>query len=184
MTKIFLLLVVLWLHGFASAQQRLTFHSQNYVGMLEGEAGTSVQLHTVNGLQYRKWFGGIGAGLDYYYFRSIPLFLSLNRDLNIKRNKFYFSADGGINFPWVKNTTFYWAEQEDFSPSHYWAGGMGYKLAINKQNRLLLHIGYSYKHMIQETQYEYPCLIPPCPVSKQRYDYYLKRLSLKAGWMF
>jgi hypothetical protein len=167
----------------ANSQQKFSLRSQNFVGILDGEAGTSVQFHSINGLQYKKWFGGIGAGLDHYYLRSIPLFLSFSREFSIKHNIFYFSADGGVNFPWVKNTNSPFINPDNFKTAGYWGGGFGYRIPVLKYS-LLIHIGYSYKHMKEKSENTFPCIYPPCPTYKEQYDYYLKRVSVKAGWMF
>jgi len=180
-----LLLPLLFFMYLLPAQKKLNFSSQNYIGILEGEASTSFQLQTINGLRYKTWFAGVGTGLDYYYQRSIPLFASFSKFLPSTKTPFYFNGDAGINFPWSKNDSYYFQYRGDFSPSFYWAAGFGYKFSFKKRSEgILLNFGYSYKHLIQETETSYPCLVPPCPVYKERYDYRLKRLSLKAGWMF
>ena len=186
---LFLLLFLFFMHSLRaqkkSGNHRMNFGSQNYIGILEGEAGTSFQLQTINGFRYKTWFAGVGTGLDYYYQRSIPLFISLSKFLPSAKTPFYFNGDAGINFPWNKNGIYDFQYRGDSSPSLYWAGGFGYKFSFKKGDQgILLNLGYSYKHIIQETETSYPCLIAPCPVFTERYDYRLKRLSLKAGWMF
>ena len=169
----------------AKGQQNIKFFSQNYMGMLEGESATSFQLQTINGFRYKTWFTGIGTGLDYYFQRSIPLFLSAGNFLSASKVPLYFNGDIGINFPWGKNEQYFIHDPADFSPSLYWAGGVGYAFRFPKtMNRLLLNLGYSYKHLVEKTKLSAPCLIPPCPEYTERYDYRLKRLSLRAGWMF
>ena len=64
----------------SSAQKpKYTFQSNMQFGLLEGQRGSAFQLQTVNGLQFNTWFAGLGAGLDYYHTRSIPLFLNLRK---------------------------------------------------------------------------------------------------------
>src|SRR5688500_20060445 len=58
------------------------FSSIYNVGLVEGENGTSLQLQTVQGIRYGKWFAGICAGLDYYELRTIPLFLDIRREFS------------------------------------------------------------------------------------------------------
>ena len=100
-------IIVSWLVLFiinlsASAQEKFVFHSQNFAGLLEGQAGSAFQLQTINGVQNKGWFTGIGAGLDYYRFRSVPLFLNMSKFL-FDGKKFFVSGNGGVNFPWLKN---------------------------------------------------------------------------------
>lgn len=185
MKKITLIIAVFSICSAISAQKKWKFGSQNYAGIMEGESGTALQLQTINGFRYKTWFTGVGTGIDYYYHRSIPLFISVSKFLSSAKLPLYFSGDIGINFPWLSNNLSYFEGPPDFSSSLYWAGGMGYKFRIKKSNDgVLLNIGYSYKHLISEGEYTNPCLVPPCPSSNDRFDYHLRRLSLKVGWMF
>lgn len=186
MKRIVVVLIVLCSCSSLFAQKKeWKFGSQNYAGITEGESGTGLQLQTINGFKYKTWFAGIGTGIDYYFQRSIPLFLSVSKFLPPGKLPLYFNGDVGINFPWVRNDLYYIQDPVEYSSSLYWAGGLGYKFGFNKNsNAVLLNFGYSYKHLINDTEYTNPCLIPPCPVSTERYDYRLRRLSLKVGWMF
>lgn len=185
-TKHILLIIVLcWISSSLLAQDKWKFASQQYAGITEGESGTGFQLQTINGVRYKTWFAGIGTGLDYYFLRSIPLFLSVNKMLPFTKLPFYVNADAGINFPWSRDGDYFFEQQSSYSPSLYWAGGLGYRIRAGKENQgFLINLGYSYKHLVQEYESVTPCLIPPCPVSKERYDYRLRRISVKVGWMF
>lgn len=185
MKSVFVLLYVFILTGTISAQKKPGFSSQNYVGILEGESGTSLQLQTINGIRFKTWFAGAGLGLDYYYYRSIPAFISVSKFLNSSKLPLYFTGDIGMNFPWKNKGTYYYENPGEFSPSLYWAGGMGYKFGFKKSgNALLLNLGYNYKRLTQTYESVSLCLVAPCPVYTEKYDYRLKRLSVKIGWMF
>jgi hypothetical protein len=166
--------------------RKFRFGSQNYAGLLEGENGTSFQLQTINGIRYKTWFAGIGTGLDYYYVRSIPLFISVNKFLESPKVPVYINGDIGLSFPWEKDYQHYFDQSPGGSSSSlFWGAGLGYKFAVkNKDQGVLINFGYSYKHIVQESEYAYPCFTPPCPTEKERFDYHLKRLSIKVGWMF
>jgi hypothetical protein len=178
-----------------TAQHKINFSSQNYVGLLEGEQGSKFQLQTVNGIKYKTWFFGLGTGLDWYYLRSIPAFLSINKDFYKKGNRnFFVAADGGINFPW-KDDKQEAQMQYQFGKlvnGPYWAAGFGYKIGIGKKNdAVLLQIAYSYKYIGEKikptyfyTDVTYPITNPQQQEYDQQYDYHLRRLSLKIGWNF
>ena len=181
----YILILSIFLSTSLFAQEKWKFSSQHYAGITEGESGTGFLVQTINGFRKKTWFAGVGTGLDYYFQRSIPLFVSVAKFLPSNKFPFYFNGDIGINFPWVRNDLYYIHAPGEYSNSLYWAGGLGYKLRSKKSNNgVLLNFGYSYKHLINESAYTNPCLIPPCPVSKERYDYRLRRISLKVGWMF
>jgi hypothetical protein len=171
----------------ADAQCNCKFSSQQYVGLLEGEKGSAFQLQTVNGLKYKTWFTGIGVGLDYYTFRSVPVFLSVNKEFLIGRNSIYVLLDAGYNIPWYKReegrgNNFI---SSDFSGGLYWSGGVGYKISVNKnRDAVLLNLGYSFKRMQESQEMPVFCINPPCKSSFEKYDYKLNRLSLKLGYQF
>lgn len=190
--KIFLSAVFTFITIYVSAQNKIKFSSRNYIGFLEGEHGSKFQLQTVEGITYKTWFAGVGSGFDWYYMRSIPVFLSLSRDFLKKGNRnFYVSADGGINFPW-KDDKFpdQWSYQkEKYFPGFYWESGVGYKIGIGKKtDALLLHLGYSYKFTREKADPILLYFTNPSGFydneSTQRFDYHLRRVSLKIGWNF
>src|SRR5580765_4888640 len=149
--KLFLLIVVTIINAAALAQHNARFSSQNYVGLLEGEQGSRFQLQTINGVKYKTWFAGVGAGIDWYYCRSIPVFMSLNKDFLIKGNRnFFIATDVGANFPWLvdKNSYVWSCTIEESIPGFYWGAGLGCKIGIGRLNDgILLQLGYSYKHV-------------------------------------
>jgi len=57
-----------------SAQGQVRFSSVNVMGVGSGSNGESFVLSTINGISKDKWFTGVGVGLDYYRYRSIPVF--------------------------------------------------------------------------------------------------------------
>src|SRR3982074_1671663 len=127
MGRVTLSLIFLLAIQFATiGQQKLTFKSWNYVGLLEGETGSAFQLQTINGLQVRGWFAGIGTGLDYYRYRSIPLFFSLNKKIGNRNRAFFISMDEGVNFAWYKDDF----SSSKFLPSLYLAPGLGYSIGL------------------------------------------------------
>ncbi len=186
--KIFIIVVFIFISIVTNAQDKMIFSSQNYVGLLEGEHGSAFQLQTINGFKYKTWFVGLGTGIDWYYQRSIPAFTSVNKDFIRKgKRNFYASIDGGINYPW-KDHKYYneWGYGSGkFDPGAYWSAGLGYKIGFGKKtDALLMHLGYSYKHLSEKVSTVSPCLIGPCPESTETFNYSLRRLSLKFGWIF
>ena len=170
------------------AQKKWQFHSQNYVGLLEGEVGSAFQFHTINGIQRGTWFAGLGTGLDWYMHRSVPLFLSINKDWKPSNRTFYFSLDGGTNFAWSKNQDGGgWSDfiSREFSPALFWGAGIGYKAGLrNKKDAVLINLGYSFKRLKEEQIKSTYCINPPCPNYSEYYDYKTNRVSLRFGWQF
>ena len=167
------------------AQDKFIFHSQNFAGLLEGQAGSAFQLQTINGVQKNGWFSGIGTGLDYYRFRSIPLFLNISKFL-FSGQKFFVSGNGGVNFPWLKSEASGWnIISVNYPASFFFEPGIGYKIGKSKSgNGVMINAGYSYKHIRENYQVTNPCTNSPCPELYEIYDYRLRRVSLKIGYMF
>lgn len=192
-----LLFILTIIVSVSSAQQnRLTstwqFHSINNVGLLEGQTGSAFQLQTINGTQYRSWFGGVGLGLDFYRYRTIPLFIDIRKEFGKSSNKLFLYSDLGINFSWVTNNekTSY-ANYDKFSNSFYCDAGLGYKIKVTKNRDLLLSFGYSFKKIIET--YNYNLYYSPMYLNMRsgsangqsgQTNYSLNRLSFKIGWAF
>jgi len=191
--KLFFITAFVFITMATTAQRKISFLSQNYLGLLEGERGSKFQIQTINGLKYKTWFIGLGTGIDWYFRRSIPTFVSIGKDFLKKGNRnFYVSTSAGINFPWEGDNNYNeWGYSVEKSRSGiYYDAGFGYKIGIGKKNdALLIQLGYSYKHISEEARgyiyYMYP-LVPDSQESNStnRFDYHLRRLSLKIGWNF
>lgn len=189
--KLFFLLTCLCLIMIGNAQKNISFSSQNYIGLLEGEHGSKLQLQTINGARYKSWFAGLGVGLDWYYQRSVPLFISLNKDFFKKgKRSFFASADGGMNFPWGEdnNLVQFGYETDKLLNGLYWGLGLGYKIGLGAQSDgILLQVCYNYKYSGKDTKVNYYNIDPlsePYQNGINRYEYHLQRLSLKLGFQF
>src|SRR4051812_17395008 len=75
------------------------FHSFNTVQLLTGSTTTSFAVNTVNGFRFGKFFSGIGTGIDYYYHRSVPLFIEARYDLVKRKGTLQCFANAGLNIP-------------------------------------------------------------------------------------
>jgi hypothetical protein len=167
--------------------KKFVFASQFFAGLLEGEAGSSFQIQTINGVSYKTWFAGAGTGLDYYSLRSVPVFLSLNKHLKTGHHSYFVQADGGANFAWVDRELSRWSNviSQKFSPGLYWNGSLGFATAFgNKKNSLMVSLGYSYKHLRDTKKLAGNCQNPPCAELTEIYNYHFRRVSLKLGWQF
>ena len=186
--RLLITLLLLIVFNVLSAQQKIKFHSQNYVGAVSGDLDAAFQFNSINGIQRGLYFGGVGAGVDFYYIRTVPLFLSVSRYLNFNQNSPYLSLEGGTNFVWDNSTANrynLYSNEGDFSPSLYYGAHAGYKIGINKKSgSVLMSLGYSAKKLKETVQTGSICIWPPCPTSSQKIDYRFNRFSFRLGWMF
>jgi hypothetical protein len=167
--------------------ERKIFNSQIVAGITEGFNGTSFQLQTINGFRKGTWFAGLGTGLDYYLYRSVPVFLSGTKYLSRGNHSFFVQGDGGVNFAWVNTDLNRWNNviKDEFSPGLYWNSSFGFSTGMgSSRNALQFSLGYSYKHLKEIKEVAIFCINPPCPAQVENYSYHLRRLSLRIGWQF
>ena len=178
----FCIVAVLFSLSANAQKSKINFNSINTFGVAAGESKLSGLLQTVNGVMYNHWFAGIGAGLDYYTYRTIPLFFDLRRDIG-KLNKGFIYADLGYNIPWKekpgKEISFY--NSYHFTNGFYNDIGIGYKMNFKESSSFLFSAGYSYKKVNNKIGVALACLVPPCPEEFSKYEYGYGRIVLKAG---
>jgi hypothetical protein len=188
MRNVILVSLLLLMSWKAAAQQKPAYSAQVLAGMLVGESGSGLQVQLINGVKWNKWFSGIGTSIDWYYKRTVPVFVSVNRSLLTKgKNTLLLTGDAGINFPWEESYINYSIRENGTNQKAglYWAGGVGYQFGVGKGgNAVQLNLGYSYKQSKEDISFEYPCFNPPCIPVVESYDYRLKRLSIRLGWIF
>lgn len=165
------------------------FHSVNSIGLVNGSNSVSAALQTVNGFQKGPLFAGIGVGLDYYLYRTVPVFADLRYELGKKKNKFFVYTDGGISISWVQD--YYIIEPgpvvgnggpgNDFDNGIYTDAGGGYTVGMKNGNALVLSLGYSHKRLKETYTYQ------DWRTGEWQTDlhrYHLNRILLKIGWKF
>jgi hypothetical protein len=185
MNKLFSLFL-LFVSVFAFAQNgRYNFQTTIQGGMLEGEGGGAFQLQTINGFQHKTWFAGIGAGLDYYHVRSIPVFLNVRKALLNNEKTPFLYLNGGYHFPWLKEGDKLWHITET-SGGFYYDAGIGYQLPVMKKSSLFFTAGFSQKNYSQKgTDGVWIAIWPwPGPQQTRLYEYNLRRLSIQSGIRF
>jgi hypothetical protein len=164
--------LVLW-SGVSWGQDPTRFRSVESLGLSSGSSGSFGQVQTVNGIAKGPWSVGLGAGVDYYRFRSVPLFLSVTRDLAIgKRDWFFLYLDGGTNLPWYKRPAGALITPEGgfnsvFHSGEYWSGGLGYlwKLSDHSKKAVLFSVGYTAKRLREDQTTAENCPIAGgCPI--------------------
>lgn len=172
------------------------FRSDAYAGMAIGQMGGYGLVETVNGFYNGPWFLGLGTGLDYYRFRTVPLFLSVTRDILAapKKGGLYLLANGGINLPWYgRDPLPVDVTSSKFYPGIWWNTGVGYrrKLSPRSDKALMISAAYGIKRLTerqtnsaQYTDCNY-CGMPPPPLpGVNDFDYVNRVLLFSIGYQF
>ena len=166
-------------------KEKKFFSSQISSGIVEGQQNTNFHVEILNGIHYKTWFGGIGAGLDYYYYRSIPVYLSGIKYISPRNHSFFIQGDAGANFVWEDEMISNRNEVgHEFKPGLYWNGILGFATGLDRKNAFSFGLGYSYKSFKEIKEVVVICYNPPCENTFETYQYNLKRLTLRLGWQF
>ena len=180
MQKIFITIALL-LQLNAVAQSKIKFKSINQFGILVGASQNAIQLHTINGVSYKTFSAGIGVGFDNYYFKTIPVFIDLRKNLSVKGHTPFVYADIGYNYPKDKKDVTQW-ETTKYSGGVYYDLGIGYQIPLDGQLALNMSLGYSHKN-IEETR-EYSVWGMPNDKRTEYYDYTFRRATIKLALGF
>lgn len=161
-----------------------SFSSINQIGDLYGSKGTYFQIQTINGIRYKTWFAGIGAGIDFYTRGGFPVFLDVRKDIFEKRSTPFLYVDAGIHLVRDRKEEVSQWYQNTYSNGFYGDAGIGYKLDVHGAGRLLVSAGYSYKNINRRYEYISTCPTTWCYENYYTYKSYLHRLSVKLGLQF
>jgi hypothetical protein len=191
-TRLLLVVVCIFFASAGNGQASWRFRSDNYLGTAIGQLGSYGQVETVNGLYKGPWFVGLGTGMDFYRFRTVPLYLSVTRDLfgAAKKSGFFLNLNGGITLPWgIDHPLPFDVVSSTFSPTVLWSGGLGYrqKLSAKTDKALLFTASYEVKNL---TEHQTGAICYACtnqePQTPQTYEYdYVNRVFLlSVGFQF
>lgn len=166
-----------------TARPKIVYSTINQVGLITASQGEAVSLQAINGVKRSKAFAGVGVGLDFYGYRTIPLFLDFRSDFSQSKNTPFAYADAGINFLWLN---FIQREQKNFPtsfPGLYYEVGAGWKLRDKNGRGLIVSAGYSLKQI----KYKVPSfMIAPTPQlqssNEERYNFLYRRIVIKIGF--
>ena len=188
MKKNIFLATVLMIFQFVSVAQKTikpVFTSISQVGIGWGATGDALQLQTINGVSFKTYSAGIGIGLDYYWERTVPLFIDLRKNIFSKKQTPFVYADLGVNMPWVETDKENIWSKSDYECGSYVDIGIGFKIPVSKKLFANLSFGYSQKKLHEKRTNEVIIFdFPYGGNNAEEFDYTLRRFSLKAGLSF
>lgn len=158
------------------------------IALLNGSSGVGTQFQLAGGLVKNNWNFGVGAGIDYYELRSVPLYADVRHHFGKEKNLFAY-ANIGYNFEWIHNID----ERVYIMPPAmntlkqrgglYTDFGIGYNIQMGKNHALALSTGFSVKQMYEEYEelsiWSWPTQIDP---TIRRFNYAFKRVSFKVAY--
>ncbi len=154
------------------------FYNTINAGVLMGEdKGLSIQ--TVIGYQFlHRFHAGVGAGIDGYTLRSVPVFAAFSADLSKRKTTPFVFTEAGAAFPWLmkKQYAFFGKSPEQNKAGTYFQIGIGQKLRIRNNQSIELSLAYS----LEKIGVRY--LINQGNPPVYNYDYTFRRLALQLGF--
>ncbi len=175
----------------AQTKNKIRFTNISQAGFVAGCSTNALQLQTITGISYKTFSLGAGAGIDYYYFKTIPLFIDVRKNILEKKETPFVYFDLGTNLPWDRSKTESQWQKSTYGNGIFYDFGLGYKWTCKGSFALNFSFGYSQKQVkeTQETSFwpwiDFP-VIRAGGENKNTYhfDYAFRRFSFKAGLSF
>lgn len=136
--------------------QKPAFYLAPQVGLLNGNSHAGKMFGLTAGLATTDWVYGIGASIDYYKLRSVPVYAEVKRMLGNNKNTPFLYANAGINMDWVLANQHYhqhnwgWGAPLtdcNFSNGHFLETGAGVNIKNKEGKGFSLSLGYSSKSL-------------------------------------
>jgi hypothetical protein len=108
----------------------------------------STFVFTMQGVQCKRYSFGIGGGVDFYGFSSVPIFVDVKRKFSDKNTQPFIQADAGVNFINTHSQSAkeqYKYEAGSFDNGFFARGGGGLLFRAKKKVNVSLSFSYSYK---------------------------------------
>lgn len=153
----------------ATGRQRLRFSSINHLGVVAGRNDNGFVLQSINGVQYRTWFLGLGAGIDTYQDLTIPLFAELRKAILDRVQTPFVYVNGGFQLMGVKDVDEKNSNKMLYDPGAYYEAGLGYYIRAGKRNAVSVAFGYCRKEYRKTDAWS-------------SYAYGLNRYAFKVGY--
>jgi hypothetical protein len=188
MRKLLMMTLLLSATALQAQNKSLTLAGSVQGGLLEGEAGSALQFGFTGGIKTKTWTTGIGAGIDYYRVRSLPLYLNMEKRLFNRIQTPFAYVNGGYHFTWRSSQNRmaweWWPGNAETKGGLYYAAGLGYQLPVLTKTALFFAAGYSFKQFTEERMGTVNCIMWPCPEISEKFTHRLRRLSVTTGLRF
>jgi hypothetical protein len=118
-------------------------------GLIIGAQEPSYLVQTLHGIQKGPWMIALGAGIDYYIIRSVPIVAHGQYHLKGKRaSSPYLYAQAGPALTWANNEWIQKFQNQDiytFKTGWLAESGMGFQFPMGKKLKGFTSFGYSFR---------------------------------------
>jgi len=158
------------------------------IALLNGDNSASAQVQLTGGIEKKGWDIGIGAAVDYYKIRTVPVFADLRTYFGKNRSLFSY-LNIGIDLAWPLESQYsdYWRVGDNRSGSFnnglYTDLGIGYAFHGKKNRGVVISLGYSTKTITEKFIDVIYRDFPPYGADyyQRELDYTLNRVALRFG---
>jgi hypothetical protein len=162
-------------------------------GFLAGSYEPSADLRAQFFINKNGWQLGAGSGLDYYRFRSVPVYAQGRKYFGTKKSKPFVLASAGANIPALTDleksnasgSIMWWNNPpSSYSAGFYAEAGGGYAFLNTKGRGISLSLSYVMKSMTESYTTSYWLGFAESRVSEEKIVYYMNRLAFRVGYKF
>ena len=156
------------------------------IGVQIGATEPSGDLRLQGGLKRQNWYYGLGAAIDFYRFRSYPVYLQVQRVFSFRGTSPFLTASAGYNFKKASDTVPTWIGSRVYERTggYYAELGGGFIFKIAKKERLQLSVVKNIKQVKESYDIDY-WVGPGQNRSARSTDLYtMHRVAVRLGWKF
>jgi hypothetical protein len=157
-TKLFLSVIAICISFLSSGQQsKIRYTGSLEAAVVKGSYEANGAISTGHGIKYKNWSVSIGTGVDYYRYRSVPVYFDIKRFMTAGNKQFFVQASAGMNIAWPtagqKLAQRWWSSWWPNSDTLSFNNGFHSKAAIgmvlNPKDRVKagFTLGWSYKSL-------------------------------------
>jgi hypothetical protein len=154
------------------------------ISLVTGAAENSWQWQVVGAVVKKNWVAGIGAGMDYYRYRTVPVFLSVRRE-ELFRRLFFGYAGVGLTIPAVTDgQKKAFTVSDKFYTGVYAETGVGIRIPVRGKWSARVSLGYGFKSLREKAVYpDFSGSVPPLEnVISYRHSFQLVHLRTVIGF--
>lgn len=161
------------------------------LGLVNGDHAVSGQVLMIAGKMKKNLGVGIGAAIDYYKVRTVPVFFDLRKHFSVSGRSLvaYLNLGYDIASPLSSDyqregNSWYNKDNDRFANGVYCDLGLGYLFSDKDQKPFIISIGYSMKSITEKYDEKIYNNFPPYNqfiVAERKFRYLFSRLSIKIG---
>lgn len=154
-----LLSFFVFLFATKAFSQKIAYAGSFETTLVNGSYETELAVSTAHGIRFGNWSTAVGAGIDYYRFRSVPLFIDVKRYVPLRKFQPFIQAGAGVNIAWPtdgqkifqKWWSSWWPQTDTLPFRNGFHGKLLLGVVFNPQSRVKIGISAGWNYKTQST---------------------------------